>query len=1448
MEGSTPGLNAFSTARTPSSGGKNAGETISVIHSMEVGELSCHCAAGGSSCGKHGGFQILQASDDSDPHWSALVLRVKVRLGDTEVWWKALVDTGAGVNLVRGSLIPEELWQRASKPLRFQTASGELLQGGQRGLVVPVSFKARTARRAIGRSITKDLWFYEGDISFDCILSFRFLATHQIVVVPHSQCLLWGKSVVSGIDLGNETARSGKTSVDIVTDDSAPSSGELEGCHKNLSCQKVSVMVGEVSSKSLAGHQTQRPRSWKHSTYTLIDEWFLRVCKWADFTPKIDAFANAKNRRCERFWDRTINAFSQQWGAIPLWMNPPFETLSEVVEKIIDDKCRCLLLVPVWEDESWWEKLELITLDFWDLPSDCSLYMDDNGKSYPPPSWSTRVCLVDGGLVENADTAFINAVMSHGKSEGWLCGSEASLIRQALEGSNSVAPVASINCTPAENNFRQILIETIKRDFPQVWEPIPPGVPTAERPDWAVHHITLKEGAKPKSFRPFRLALERRDALISLVREMEEQGWIERVHGDAEGWGSPAFPVPKKVAKVFRLVIDYRYLNGCTEPDSFPLPLIDNLLIRLGQCRVFSVLDLTHAFHQVAMAPEDSNKTAFVTENGVWKWLVMPMGISGAPSRLQRIMSHLLGDEACVFIDDIMIGSSIEPGDTEEMALERHRVELGKVLAKLAKFGFHLKIDKCRLFLKEVEFCGHRLSGGSRRPGTSKTAAIRLWPRPKNIKDVRAFLGLTGYYSCYVKNYAEKAAALSDLLLGNGDSFQWGEEEEKSFEDLKTAVLEEVMLQMCQPEKPFVLRVDTSAKAVGASLEQHSPDGELRPIAFYSRKLALNQRSWAPREAEMYGICMALAKFATWIGSQEVTVLTDHNALQWWHQENLDAPSGPTGRRARMHELLSRFRLNLVYRPGVLHQVPDALSRFAYPAGLAADVSIHGTAAAAEEVKALERQADGDLTIAAVGADKGFEHCRGCNCVHCKYRKEHRTSRLCPVPCRCADCSGGKVIPISMPAGHPSSIEEQPCSSSTESSTEERSIVTPPMDSILQDEWSEWYRKCPDLRHLFATVAILEEKIDNRILSWKNGRLWEEGKILVPTALVPRVIEVLHRRSHPGVQKTHDLVKRRYIFEKLKDKVIEVVESCTTCQSCKPRNGPAFGKLECLAVPSEPFGALSMDFVEMPAVSKGSETFDYMWVILCRFTGYVIPIPVNKHLTAQAAAAIFMKNFVLQYGCPTEIVSDNDKLFKAEWWKSLIDSLLIDHRTSLRYRAQGNGAAERANRKVLSGFRTAIADSGADWLTWLPWVRWVVNATPGPSGFSPHFIIFGRELTGPGDECIPEVEHTAFGAHEWLAGKVELMQKVKENLRKSQEHAKAAYDKHRAEAAFEEGDFVWVSRGEDEAKSLGRVALKTLPKYRAAVVVRVRGNTADVDFGDDVTDRVHVERLKVRLE
>ncbi|GFX87454.1 retrovirus-related Pol polyprotein from transposon 297 [Trichonephila clavipes] len=275
-----------------------------------------------------------------------------------------------------------------------------------------------------------------------------------------------------------------------------------------------------------------------------------------------------------------------------------------------------------------------------------------------------------------------------------------------------------------------------------------------------------------------------------------------------------------------RFCVDYRKLNDVTKKDSYPLPRIDDTLDTLSGHKWFSTLDLKSGYWQVEIHPEDREKTAFTSGQGLWQFKVMPFGLCNAPATFERLMETVLKGltfEAClIYLDDVIIG-----GRTFEEHLQNNR----KVLSKLSDANLKLNPSKCKFFQKEVNYLGHIISAEGVRTDPEKVSAVKNWKRPENLRELRSFLGLCTYYRKFVKGFSNIARPLHRLTESK-QKFQWTKECEDSFLQLKEALTSSPILIYPQPDKPFILDTDASNESVGAVLSQEI-DGQERVVAYW---------------------------------------------------------------------------------------------------------------------------------------------------------------------------------------------------------------------------------------------------------------------------------------------------------------------------------------------------------------------------------------------------------------------------------------------------------------------------------------------------------------------------------------------------------------------------------------------------------------------------------------
>jgi hypothetical protein len=294
------------------------------------------------------------------------------------------------------------------------------------------------------------------------------------------------------------------------------------------------------------------------------------------------------------------------------------------------------------------------------------------------------------------------------------------------------------------------------------------------------------------------------------------------------------------------MCIDSRAINKITVRYRFPIPRLDDLLDQLAGATVFTKLDLKSGYHQIRVRPGDEWKTAFKTREGLFEWLVMPFGLSNAPSTFMRVMNQALrpfiGKCVVVYFDDILVYSGSE---------ESHGVHLREVLTVLRKEKFFAANKKCVFYTDSVLFLGYVVSAGGVTVDAAKVDAIRQWPRPQSISDVRSFHGLASFYRRFIRHFSIIMSPITDCMKES--KFQWTPEAEKAFLIIKERLTSTPILALPDFTKPFALHCDASKLGIGAVLSQ-----EGKPVAYFSQKLAGARGRYSTYDAELYAVVQAI--------------------------------------------------------------------------------------------------------------------------------------------------------------------------------------------------------------------------------------------------------------------------------------------------------------------------------------------------------------------------------------------------------------------------------------------------------------------------------------------------------------------------------------------------------------------------------------------------------------
>ncbi len=360
---------------------------------------------------------------------------------------------------------------------------------------------------------------------------------------------------------------------------------------------------------------------------------------------------------------------------------------------------------------------------------------------------------------------------------------------------------------------------------------------------------------------------------------------------------------------------DYRPLNLQTRQDSFPMPLVDDVISQLARSAWFTALDLQSGFWQIRMAPEDMRKTTLITKSRLYDWIVMPFGLKNATSTFTWTVSEIFKDVGDKFLKVFMDDLNIHIENWED-----HLQHLGAVLSRLREVNLKLNPSKCCFAAENIVFLGHVVSKEGTKPDPGKIDAVLRFPEPKTVTNVKSFLGLTGYYRKYIRGYSRMASPLFELTKKDV-AFVWNKNCQRAFDDLKRALVEALILVRPDFKEPFCLDVDWSTKGVGAILSQK--EGRFEKVVTYANKaLIVAQRKFHPMEGECYALIWGILHFRQYLHQTHFTLRTDHKPLEW-----LATISDAHGRRGRWIDMLQDFSFKIVHRPGMRHANADALSR-----------------------------------------------------------------------------------------------------------------------------------------------------------------------------------------------------------------------------------------------------------------------------------------------------------------------------------------------------------------------------------------------------------------------------------------------------------------------------------------------------------------------------------------
>ena len=439
------------------------------------------------------------------------------------------------------------------------------------------------------------------------------------------------------------------------------------------------------------------------------------------------------------------------------------------------------------------------------------------------------------------------------------------------------------------------------------------GMPPSRDQD---HKIELLPDSKPPWQPTYHMSEKELGLLKDELARLLKLGHIRR---SSSPYGAPVFFVEEKTGKI-RMVTDYRALNKLTVKNRTALPNILELLDRLRDAKIFTKIDLHTGFHNIRVAEEDIPKTAFRTKYGHFEFTVMPFGLCNAPatfqSNMNTIFDDLLDDCVLVYMDDLLIFSKTH---------EEHELHLRKVLQRMVDNKLRARVHKCRFLQSSVDYLGYIIGNGEITPDQRKLEAVKSWPPPRDVHELRSFLGMANTLLRFTSMFASLSASLTDLLKGSPAKnalLNWTPAHQKDFDELKKVLTTSPnILIIPLPDTPIVMHTDWSQKAIGGWIGQEV-DGVLKPIAYESRKLRPAEKNYSPYDGELLALVHCLRIFRPYVHGKKVIVRTDQKALKWLLEQKT-----MSRRQYRWLDDIQSICPELSWIKGSENTIADALSR-----------------------------------------------------------------------------------------------------------------------------------------------------------------------------------------------------------------------------------------------------------------------------------------------------------------------------------------------------------------------------------------------------------------------------------------------------------------------------------------------------------------------------------------